>query len=72
MDELIDLVAQKTGLSHDLAQKAAETTINFLKTKLPGPLAGQIDSALDGSGAGEGENAANKMVGGLFGKEGKE
>lgn len=69
MDELVDLVAQKTGLSHDLAQKAAETTINFLKTKLPGPLAGQIDSALDGSGAGEGAGAVKTGLGDLFGKK---
>lgn len=69
MDELVGLIVQKTGLSHELAQQAAETTINFLKTKLPEPLAGQIDSALGRSGAGS--DVANKMIGSLFGKKGQ-
>lgn len=69
MDELVGLIVQKTGLSHELAQQAAETTINFLKTKLPESLAGQIDSALGRSGAGSDGDAANKMIGSLFGKK---
>ncbi|HET8635352.1 MAG TPA: hypothetical protein VFL96_00720 [Acidobacteriaceae bacterium] len=68
MDELIQLIVQKTGLSHELAQQAAETTINFLKTKLPAPLAGQIDSVLSNSGAG-GEGSLGQTLGGLFGKK---
>ena len=69
MDEVVNLIVQKTGLSHELAQQAAEVTINFLKTKLPEPLAGQIDSALGSSGAGDDRDVANKMIGSLFGKK---
>ena len=30
--------------------KAVETVVGFLKDRLPGPLAGQLDNALDGGG----------------------
>jgi hypothetical protein len=50
MEELIKLVSQKTGLSEDMARTAVETVIGFLKQKLPAPIAGQIDSILEGGG----------------------
>lgn len=40
MDELIKLVAQKTGLPQDKARVAVDTVINFLKKKLPPTIAG--------------------------------
>lgn len=52
MDELIALVVQKTGLSPEQARSAAETVLGFLKTKLPEPIAGQIDTFLSGSATG--------------------
>ncbi len=67
MDELVALVSQKTGLSPEQARTATETVLGFFKTKLPAPLAGQIDSFLTGSGSG-GIADAVKGVGGLFGK----
>ncbi len=47
MDELIKTVAAQTGLPEDQAKKAAEAVIDFLKKKLPAPLAGQLDNALE-------------------------
>jgi len=35
MDELVKLVAQKTGLSQDQAKAATQVVIDFLKSKLP-------------------------------------
>lgn len=64
MDELIKLVVQKTGISEDQARGAVDTVINFLKQKLPAPIAGQIDGLLSGSAASD----ALKGLGGLFGK----
>jgi hypothetical protein len=49
MDELVKLVAQKTGLPEDQAKVAVETVVGFLKQKLPAPIASQIDGVLGGS-----------------------
>jgi hypothetical protein len=48
MDELIKLVAQKTGLPQDKAKVAVDTVINFLKKKLPPTIAGQLDTIMAG------------------------
>ena len=44
MDELIKLVAQKTGIPQDKARVAVDTVMNFLKKKLPPTIAGQLDA----------------------------
>ena len=46
MKELINTIVQKTGISQENAQKSVQVTLGFLKTKLPTPLAGQLDSFL--------------------------
>ena len=48
MDELVKLVAGKTGLSEEMAKVAVDTVIEFLKDKLPGPAASQLDALLEG------------------------
>lgn len=63
MDELVKLVVQKTGISPDQAKMAIDTVLNFLKQKLPAPIAGQIDGLLSGGGA----NEVIKGLGGLLG-----
>ena len=63
MEELINLVVQKTGISHDQAKQAIDTVLGFLKQKLPAPIAGQIDGLL----AGDGAAGLVKGLGGLFG-----
>jgi len=50
MDELVKLLGQKLGVPEDKARMAAELTIEFLKKKLPAPIAGQIDNVLSGTG----------------------
>ncbi len=50
MDELANLVAKKTGISQDQAKQAVTVVVDFLKKKLPAPLAGQIDAVLAGGG----------------------
>lgn len=66
MDELIKLVTQKTGISADQAKMAVETVVNFLKGKLPKPVASQIDGVLGGAGP---QQDIAKKLGGLFGKK---
>jgi len=46
MKELINIIVQKTGISQENAQEAVQVTVGFLKTKLPTPLASQLDSFL--------------------------
>lgn len=74
MDELINLVVQKTGMSQDNARQAVEVVINELKSRLPGPIASHLDSFLSGgmSGgmntlAGEAGEMLKGKLGGLFG-----
>ena len=64
MDELIKLVSQKTGLPQDKAKVAVDTVINFLKTKLPPSLGGQLDAILAG---GDLPGNLTKGVGDLLG-----
>ena len=46
LKELIKVIVQKTGISEENAQKSVQVTLGFLKTKLPTPLAAQLDSFL--------------------------
>ena len=52
MEELVNQVAQRTGLSPDKARTAVDTVLGFVKTRLPAPIASQVDSALSGKGGG--------------------
>lgn len=65
MDELVKLLEAKFGLKEDSAKQVVATVADFLKKKLPAPLAGQIDGVLSGKGS----DLANiaKGLGGLLG-----
>ena len=65
MDELIQLVAQKTGLSEEMAKVAVDTVIDFLKGKLPEPASAQLDVLLEGSDV----SSLLSGLGGLLGKK---
>jgi len=70
MDQLIQEIAQRTGISNEQAKMAVDHVVAFLKTKLPAPLAGQVDAALSGQGAGNLAEQAKGMLGGLMGGQG--
>ena len=65
MDELVNMLTEKTGLPEDKARLAADTVVNFIKAKLPGSVAGQVDSALSG----ESSSSITDRLGGIFGKK---
>jgi hypothetical protein len=65
MEELIKQVTAKTGISEDQARSAVSTVVDFLKNKLPAPIAGQIDNVIGGGASGAAGDIASK-VGGLF------
>ena len=65
MDELVKMVADRVGISEAQAKQAVEMTLAFLKDKLPEPIAGQLDAALEGDVSGLGDLAGG--LGKLFG-----
>ncbi len=82
MNELVQLVQQKTGLSAEVSQQVVDTVVGFIKTKIPAPLASGLDSLLGGSpqanaaAAGTASNSssglmgeAEQLLGGMLGKK---
>ena len=69
MDELIKQVTAKTGISEDQARSAVNTVLDFVKTRLPAPIASQIENAMSGEGGGVGGAVGDiaSKVGGLLG-----
>lgn len=66
MDQLVTLVSEKTGLSPEMSKKAVDTTLDFLKARLPAPLASQVDAALADGKLDTGD--VTGALGGMFGK----
>lgn len=78
MDELISMVSQKAGITAEQAKTAVTTVLDYLKSKLPAPIAGQLDALMGGMGGMVGGAAdmvkggvsgAMGAVGGMFGKK---
>ena len=74
MDELINVVVQRTGLSQEQAAQAVTAVIGFLKTKLPAPIAAHLDSFVAGGASGglgaleaEAGEILKGKLGGIFG-----
>lgn len=68
MDDLVNQVAQRTGLSPDQARQAVDAVVGLLKDKLPGPIASQIDNVLSGNAnPGDIAGQAGQALGGLGG-----
>lgn len=68
MDELIKQVMKKAGISEKQAQQAIETTLGFVKDKLPAPVASQVEAVLTGGEAPD-LGDVGKALGGLLGKK---
>ena len=49
MEQLIQLVSEKAGISSEQATNAVATVSDYLKTKFPDALDKQLDSALSGN-----------------------
>ena len=72
MDELVALVQEKTGLGKAQAKQAVETVMDFLKDKLPGPIAAQLDNVLENEAMmGQAGDLLDKGLAGLGGLLGK-
>ncbi len=66
MDELVKLVAQKTGIPEAAAKKAVEVVLGYLKKKLPAPIAGQVDAVISGKGLPDNADEALQGLGKLI------
>jgi nucleoid DNA-binding protein len=60
MDELVKLVSQKTGLNKEMSEQAVKIVLDYIKKKLPKPVAAQVDMVLNSGSTAE-------ALGGLFG-----
>lgn len=74
MEQLIKMVADKTGISEAQATTAVNTVVGFLKDKMPAGLGSQLDSLMKG-GTGSMTDMADSLkdkigdkIGGMFGK----
>ena len=69
MDQLINQVAQRTGISPDKARTAVDTVVGYLKERLPEPIASKLDGAVSGQESGGGLGDAASELGTMFGKK---
>jgi uncharacterized protein (DUF2267 family) len=64
MNEIVKLVSQKAGISEDVANKAVTAVLDYLKGKLPAPIAGQINALLSsGAPVAGAKDAVNNFAG---------
>lgn len=61
MDELVQELRRRTGLSPEKSQEVVNVVITHLKARLPEPLSTGLDSILAGGAAGSG-SLADKAV----------
>ncbi len=64
MDELVKVVVKKTGLPEAQAKAAATAVLDYLKKKLPAPIAGQVTAALQ---SGQAASVAEGLLKGVEG-----
>ncbi|HEX5432085.1 MAG TPA: hypothetical protein VFW83_08975 [Bryobacteraceae bacterium] len=75
VEELVNAVTQKTGLNPEQSKMAVDTVMEFLKKRLPQPLAGSLDSLIGGGQTGSSDRAGDAVkdpagaLKGMFGKE---
>lgn len=69
MEEIVRQVTERAGISEAQARTAVETVVGFLKTRLPEPVAGQLDGLVGGAAGAAGglADTAGNMLGGLGG-----
>ena len=68
MEELINRVSEKAGITPEQAKAAVETVAGYLKEKVPAPYSSYIDKFM-GSDGGSGGGLSG-MMGGIFGGKG--
>ncbi len=62
MDQIVKMVSERAGIDQGAAKTAVDTVLDFLKDKLPAPIAAQLDKAAQGE-----DVDAGSALGGMFG-----
>jgi nucleoid DNA-binding protein len=68
MNELVNLIVKKTGIPAATAQTVVNVVLDFLKKKLPAPVAAQVSGLLSSD---DKVKSAESMLGNLTSKFGK-
>ena len=63
MKEIVNIVKEKAGIGEDQARTAVQTVANFIKDRLPKPIADQIDPILEGKDV----SSIGQNLGSMFG-----
>lgn len=69
MDQLVQQIAAQTGLPADQAREVVQTVVNYIKEKLPAPIAAQVDGFLNNQAVDDIAQQAISGIGGLFNKQ---
>ena len=69
MNELVNLIVKKTGIPAATAQTIVNIVLDFLKKKLPAPVAGQLDGLLASDANVQKAEGMLGNVSNLFGKK---
>ena len=67
MDQLVELVSNKAGISEAQARKAIETVLKFLEERLPEPIGSRLEDLIEGVDKIDLDKGLD-MLSGLFGK----
>ncbi|HKS88077.1 MAG TPA: hypothetical protein VJR70_01435 [Stellaceae bacterium] len=71
MQEVIQQVMQRAGISQDDATEAVGAVLDFVKQRVPTPIATEIERVLSGDTA-SAASAVTGALGGMFGKKEEE
>lgn len=63
MNEIVQMVAQKTGIGEDKARQAVQLVLEHLKGRLPGPIASHLDGIMQGGGGEQGGGGLGNLLG---------
>jgi hypothetical protein len=72
MNEIVKMVAAKTGMSESVAKMAVDVVVSQLKKKLPASVGSQIESLLGDGGSSKSSNPLGGLtdkLGGFLGKK---
>jgi hypothetical protein len=67
MNEIVELLQQKAGLSPDKAQEVATALVGLIKSKVPPEFQGIVDQFLGGTADAQAGSSALGGLGGLLG-----
>lgn len=68
MQELVQLIVERTGISEEAATQTVDAVIAYVKQHAPAPVAAQLENYLTGETSASALGAVKGALGGMFGK----